>query len=124
MVGLEKKNDETSKIPGIPGSNPHGFGKPSHVTPCHRGRFHGRLNSSLPIAPRPCSAPRSWQPGDPEGSTCQGVPGSSSWQQLGPGFAKDPDLVRLPIGTPAGVFMLGLCLYQVATWEDRMSLDI
>lgn len=53
-----------------------------HVTPCHRGRFHGRLNSSLPIAPRPCSAPRSWQPGDPVGSTCQ-VPGSaaagSSW---------------------------------------------
>eukprot|EP00435_Cladocopium_sp_Y103_P037343 s2581_g9.t2 len=25
----------------------------------------------------------------------------------------DPDLVRLPIGTPADVFMLGLCLYQM-----------
>ena len=30
----------------------------------------------------------------------------------------DPDLVRLPIGTPADVFMLGLCLYQVGLVEQ------
>lgn len=41
----------------------------------------------------------------------------------------DPDLVRLPIGTAADVFMLGLCLYQVGQkWKksqgELMLIDV
>ena len=35
----------------------------------------------------------------------------------------DPDLVRLPIGTKADVFMLGLCLYQAVVGYSALFLN-